>query len=118
MRAMYWQGQGSAVALAYGDVSIGMRFQQGPQWPYNTNPAFFTAGVVYTVTGVTHQPDLPVMGPPFKNDAPVPWDTTSAFPNTSESNGWVTFDQPMAGSFGAAGYWIPTVYLANAQRIS
>jgi len=111
---MYWQG-GPPPALAWGDVNVGQKFVAGPQWPYQTNPGFFTVGAVYTITGVNHQPDLPVLQP-GDNNAPVPWDTTSAFPNTTDSNGWVTFDTALTTN-GAIGAWIPTTYLANALRV-
>lgn len=118
MKAMYWQGTGSAQALAYGEVSIGMKFVQGPQWPYFNNPAFFTANVMYTVTGTYHQPDLPI--PPLNRHAaaPVPWDTDGGFPNTTDGQvDYVVFDNDLTAPFGTAGTYIPTTFLANAYRV-
>jgi len=114
---MYWQGTGSAIALAYGEVKVGMSFVQGPQWPYKTNPVVFTPGVTYTVTAVYHQPDTTVVAPSPDNSAPTPWDSDAGLPNTVDSPGYVQFTNDLAGSFGAAGNWIPTTFLANAYRI-
>ena len=81
--APYWQGVGSARALAFGEVAVGQSYVAGPQWPYKTDPTIFTAGTTYTVTAVYHQPDLPL--PPLdKYKAPPPgsappsWSTWSS----------------------------------------
>jgi len=116
---MYWQGTGSAKALAYGEVAIGMKFVQGPQYPYNTNPGTFVAGSTYTITGTYHQPDAPPVTSPYRNSAPTPWDGGSQFANTTDAVDFVSFDTALnpADAF-PIGSWTPTTFLANAYRIA
>lgn len=115
--APYWQGVGSARALAFGEVAVGQSYVAGPQWPYKTDPTIFTAGTTYTVTAVYHQPDTTVVAQSPDPSAPTLWDSEAGLPNTVDSPGYVQFNQNLAGSFGAAGNWIPTTFLANAYRV-
>ena len=103
MKAMFYSGAGNPPVLGYGEVAVGQKYIQGPQWPAFNNPAVFVAGVTYTVISTYHQGDLPI--PPLNQDAaaPTPWDTNAGYPNTTDHVDYVTFDQALAGSFGAAG---------------
>ena len=114
---MYYSG-GNPPVLGYGEVQIGQRYVKGPQYPYLTDPAIFVPGVTYTIVQVYHQADLPVQPLNTNAAAPTPWDTAAGVPNTTDNHvDYVVFDQNLAGSFGAAGTYVPTTFLANAIRI-
>ena len=125
MRAMYWQGLGSAKTLAYGNVTVGMQFVAGPQWPAQvSNPSPFALGTTYTITNTFHQSDNPVIGGTLGN-APTPWNSAGGAPNTTESVDYVTFNASLVASDGVTplsgsnniGDWFPTTYLANAYHV-
>jgi len=115
---MYWSGVGSAQALAWGEVSIGMSFVGGPQWPSFSAQTLFSAGVIYTVTAVYHQPDLPLAPRNKYGTPPLPWDQNAGFPNTVDSVGYVQFNNDLGNGYASAGKWVATTLLAHALRIS
>ncbi len=113
MKAMYFHGPYQATAvLGFHDVSPGMTFVLGPQAPYEADPGFFTAGVLYVVTAVA--PGLP--GQSTAIDAPVPWGDGTDVDTTTAPGDTVTFNQPMA--YGSGIYTVSTAMLANAYRVS
>ncbi len=101
VQAMYWQGAyRSSATLAWGAVSAGMTFVQGPQNGRTSDPGFFAAGQVYTIVSVQ-----PFTGVLSGGPAPNPFDGISDSANTSNAGDTITISPGLASDGNPTTVW-------------